>query len=281
MQRFGFAQFGRFVWLNLHTLHAAGRWAQYTQMKQIFIIAIIVLSSCSFNKPPSKTLEFCDNELKLLCYDSLAPITNYNLADIRNNVWTKFDSTFKEYYCRQVKLKVNFRLDSINSTKLLLYSNNYQNCDDSKDIPPFNPYVHWIHIYLDKNDSLLIRRKLTSLDSVKNEVIKRYHELPTEKYFRVNIALLWDLETNQEKFSKLIKDCLEGYIYIANEVSMEAFQKTICDLEAKELAILNQKVPFKLRTDFWEGIPENYDFVGHELPPPPKESEMKILDLNE
>jgi hypothetical protein len=250
-------------------------------MKQIFIIAIIVLSSCSFNKPSGKTLGFCDNELKLLCYDSLAPITNYNLAEIRNNVWAKFDSTFEEYYCRHLKLKVNFKIDNANTTKLLLYSNNYNNCEDNKDIPPFNPYVHWIHIYLDKNDSLLIRRKLASLDSIKSEVIKRYHELPTEKYSRVNIALLWDLETNQEKFSKLIKDCLEGYIYIANEVSMEVFQKTICDLEAKELALLNQKVPFKLRTDFWEGIPENYDFVGHELPPPPKESEMKILDLNE
>jgi len=247
-------------------------------MKQIYIIAIIVLSSCSFNKTPSKTLGFCENELKLLCYDSLAPITNYDLTDIRNNVWTKFDSTFEEYYCRQVKLKVNFKIDSINTTKLLLYSNNYSNCDDFKDFPPFNPYVHWIHIYLDKNDSLLIRRKLATLDSVKNEVIKRYHELPQEQYFRVNIALLWDSETNRENFSRLIHDCLMGYQYIANEVSMNMFQKPVCELKNPELEILNKKVPFKLRTDFWEGVPENFDFVPQELPPIAKDDELEILD---
>ena len=250
-------------------------------MKHIHIIAIIVLASCSFNKPSSKTLGFCDNELKLISYDSIAPITNYDLTDIRNNVWAKFDSIFEDYYCRQVSFKVNFNLDSINRTKLLLYSNNYINCTDIEDIPLFNPYVHWIHIYLNKNDTLYIRRQLSNLDSVKNEVIKRYHELHIEKYPKVNIALLWDSETNKEKMSKLIHDCLKGYLHVANEVSNDIFQKPVCDLEKSELEILNRKVPFKMRTDFWEGIPENYDFVGHELPPHPDEIELKVLDISE
>jgi hypothetical protein len=235
-------------------------------MKQIYIIAITVLtfSSCSFNKKTDGELGFCDNELELLSYDSIAPTTQYDLTNIRKNVWTKFDSVFDDFYCRQVKLKVNFNLDSINKIKLLLYSNNYKNCDFNREPPPpFNPYVHWIHIYLDKNDSLLIRRNFATLDSVKTEVIKRYHELPKEKYYKVNIALLWDLETDKSKFSKLIQDCIEGYLYVANEVSLELFKKEICDLEKNELNVLSKKVPFRLRTDFWEGVSENIDFVGH------------------
>jgi hypothetical protein len=244
-------------------------------MKQIYIIAIalLTLSSCSYFNKPDRVLEFCDNELKLLSYDTLAPITHYDLIDIRTNVWTKFDSIFEDFYCRQVGLKVDFKIDSINKVKLLLYSNNYKDCDINRlPPPPFNPYVHWIHIYLDKNDSLLIRRKFSSLDSVKSEVMKRYHELPQEKYSRVNIALLWDSETNRENFSRVIFDCLKGYMIIANEVSMEMFQKSVCDLDESELEMLNEKVPFRLRTDFWEDSAEDWDFIGHELSLPPSES---------
>jgi hypothetical protein len=239
-------------------------------MKQIYLIVItaLTLSSCSHNKKPEGDLGFCENELKLLCYDTLAPITNYDLTDIRKNVWTKFDSIFEDFYCRQVKLKVNFKIDSINTIKILLYSNNRKNCDlNLPPPPPFNPYVHWIHIYLDKNDTLFIRRQFSTLYSVKNAVIMRYHELPKEKYFRVNIALLWDLETDTEKFSKLIKDCIEGYLFVADELSMDLFQKPVCNLAMEELQIIHEKIPFKLRTDFGESVPDNYDFVPQELPP--------------
>lgn len=239
------------------------------KMKQIYLIVftILILSSCSHNKKPERDFEFCENELKLLCYDTLAPDTHYYLTDIRKNVWTKFDSIFEDFYCRQVNLKVNFKIDSINSIRLLLHSSNYKNCDlHLPPTPPFNSYVHWIHVYLDQNDSLFIGRQFSTIDSVKNAVIMRYHDLPKEKCFKVNIALLWDLKTDTKKFSKIIKDCIEGYLCVANEFSMDLFHKPICNLTMEELQIIHEKIPFKLRTDFWDSVLDTYDFIPQELP---------------
>ena len=109
----------------------------------ILIIAFVSFA-CSQDKSNTNKCLYSTNQLKLLCNDSLAPNTHYNLLDIREDVFTKLDLVFDDFYCRQVKLKVDFYFDSLQSIKTLLHISNHTNCEDKAPPPPFNPYVHWI-----------------------------------------------------------------------------------------------------------------------------------------
>ncbi len=247
-----------------------------------FITILLVANSCQFKGADVVNSKFCNNELYLLCDDSVAPLTRYDIVKIREDVWSKFESVFDDYFCRQVKLKVEFNVEGNDPIKLLLYSNNHEQCDISRPVPPpFNPFVHWIHIYLKDNDTVYVRSKLSTLDSIKSKVIMRYHELTIEKYKRVNIALLWDSNTNPKKLTQMISDCIDGYVFIANEVCDEMFQKPLCELDSRELELLNHMVPFKLRTDFSLERFGNCDYVPYNIPPPPIDTLMKVLNINE
>src|SRR5690554_4441215 len=238
------------------------------------IIGILVLmfSSCDYRQnSEGSTQQYCQNELFLLSADSIAPITNYNLIDIRDDVWVKFEAVLEKVYCQQVRLKVDFILESNDTVQLLLNSSNFIDCDFENEgpPPPFNPFVHWIHIYLDQNDTVYIRRKISRIDSAKEEVIKRYQELEVDEYPRVNIALLWDKETDRKKLTGLIEDCINGYLEVANNRCVDIFGRSICELNLLELELLSKKVPFKLRTDFWDNGVDDNEFVPSDIPPPP------------
>ncbi len=235
---------------------------------------VLVCSSCKCRQNnEERNQKFCQNELILLSLDSVSPITNYSLVDFRENVWEKFDSVFDEFYCRQVKLKVDFIIENNDTLKLLLYSSNMVNCDfkPHEVPPPFNPFVHWIHIYITKYDTVWIRRKTSAINSVEEAVIQRYKELSVDKYAFVNIALLWDHETDKEKLTGLIEDCINGYLEVASNLCLNLFGKQICELNDLELKLLSEKIPFKLRTDFWDHVPDNFEFVPFDIPPPPSE----------
>jgi hypothetical protein len=239
-------------------------------IKKLYVIGILifVFTSCKYQHNLESNLKYCPNELRLLCSDSITPLTDYNLIDFRENVWEKLDAIFDNlFYCREVKLKVYFTTNSFDTLKLSLYTRNFENCDNDYDIPPFNPYIHWIHIYLDKDDTVYIRRQVSSIESVKDEVILRYQEIRIEEYSKVYIALLWDKESDKEKLTCLIEECINGYFEVANSFSFKNYGKSICELNEAENKFLTEKIPFKLRTDFWNVVSYDWDFVPHELPP--------------
>lgn len=239
-------------------------------IKKLYVIGILILvfASCKYQHNLDGNNNYCPNELRLLCCDDNTPISDYNLIDFRENVRKKlyvlFDTLF---YCKQVKLKVNFITNSLDTLKLSLYSSNSENCVEDHEIPPFNPYIHWIHFYLDKYDSVYIRQQVSSIDSVKNEVIIHYQKLRVEEYSKIYFALLWDNESDKEKLTCLIEECINGYFEVANNFSFKNYGKSICELNEMESKYLTEIIPFKLRTDFLNIVSENWDFVPYELPP--------------
>ncbi len=223
----------------------------------------VTFLSCNSDTNTSVNSDYCSNELKLLCYDSIAPFTNYELFDIRQDIWNKLDSTFTEYYCRQVKLKVKFKKDSVNFINVLLYTTNYENCDEDREPPPpFNPYVHWFHVYLNQKDTLYIRRRIAEIDSVKSELFKRYSELSQKEYKKVFISLLWDKNTDREKLRQIVADCVNGYLEIANRISFQTYNKVVCELNTLELDSISKIIPFRLRTDFYNKY-DTIDFIPY------------------
>lgn len=229
------------------------------QLKVVFFItAMVLLLSCHKASNPQETLPHCTNELRLLSGMDSIPMSDYSLFHIRDSIDGKLAALMDNYNCRNVKFRVNFEIDSVHNLPIALYCKFYEACED---IPPFNPFVNWLHIYLTASDTLLIRSMTCPTDSVKAKVLWRYHDKLPEDLRRVYLALLWDKEANRESFRKVISGCIEGYLEVANMHSQQLFTKAICELNATQLDSLAYHIPFHLRTDFiWPF--DTIDFAG-------------------
>jgi hypothetical protein len=206
----------------------------------------------------------CENELKLLNFDSSVISSDYDLLDFRVDIWSKLDSLFVDYYCRYVELQIDFNYSSEQQIKLLLKTSNRVNCELGFVPPPFNPYRHWIHIYITENDTLYVRRNISSLDSIRLSVVKRYEELDINNYTKVNIAILWDSNADRNKLKLMIRECIDGYLEFANQFSFKVFGKPICNLSELQLTILHEKLPFILRTEISDLIDGKFDYLPHQ-----------------
>jgi len=180
-----------------------------------------------------------------------------------------------DYACNNIKFQVNFKIDSVHTLPLALYCKVYEECTD---IPPFNPFVNWLHIYLRASDTLLIRSRVYPIDSIKAKVRWRYHNKSTKDLRRVYLALLWDKETTRTSFQKMITACIDGYLEMANTHSQQLFNKDIYELNTAQLDSLAYHIPFRLRTDFW-GDDEAWDFKPS--PPPLPSKSEEDLQLSE
>ncbi len=242
------------------------------KLKLIYILTLIVLVlSCTLKKkdnfiePPL----FCKNELKLLNPCDTIPETNYSLFHVRDSIWNILDSIYGEINCGRSRIMVNLKIDSLHEIPLTMYIATFVNCNPPSDFdpPPFNPFVHWFHAYLNSNDTLYLRGDISSIDSIRNKIIERYNEIPPEKYSRVNIALYWDSHTNRKNFNKVIYECIKGYLEFVDSQSVTLFNKHICELDENELKIISNKIPFQLITEFF-GEYDGNDFVPHIQYPP-------------
>jgi hypothetical protein len=94
-----------------------------------------------------------------------------------------------------------------------------------------------------------------------DEVILRYQELRIEEYSKVYIACIrGDEESDKEKLTCLIEECINGYFEVANSTP---YGKSICELNEAENKFLTEKIPFKLLFGMLFLI--HRDFVPHEL----------------
>jgi hypothetical protein len=237
-------------------------------MKSSYFFKILILTvfiSCKNSVKSDTNEKLCANELRLLNYKSSVANSNINLIDFRDNIKAKLDSIFFKYECKNLKVQVDFDYSEDQKIKLLLLTNNEFNCD-YKDLPPFNPYKYWIHLYLTDDETIYVQQKVSDIDSVKSHVINRYNKLDYSEFKKVNIALLWDNSTDRTILNNLVRECIKAYLETTSKFSQRLFDKPICRLTDLQLEILHEKIPFNIRTDFL--VESNkYDFIPHKMPP--------------
>lgn len=235
-------------------------------MKKFALTLFCFLSFISCSSQQSKNQIFCENELSLLgSFDDL-PYLNIDIVELRDSLHSPLDSLFQEdgYFIR-------YKVDhTVNKSDLILRMESTDITKYPGEPPSFNPYVNWIHIYLQDSDTVLFRRTKSDIDSIDIKVFNWYSELSPERYELVSIALYWDENSDENKLNTIVNESINGYLAFANELSIQRFNKSTCELSANNTDSLSSLLPFQLRTDFFGS--EKYDiwdFMPVEIPNEP------------
>lgn len=218
-------------------------------------MASILFLSCSKEATSVTKSSLCDNELTLLGSFEPLPHLSINIHQLRDSPNVSLDSLF-ENYGFEIFYKVEHSFGDDDKVVLKMTSVDLDRYLPAP--PPFNPFVNWIHVYLTKSDSLIVRNKVGSMETLSEKVRDRYLDLSEDRYELVNIALLWDYETASSTLNQVVTEIIRGYLGFANEYSVKSFGKVVCELNPGEISTLSEIVPFNLRTDFYEG--SNSDF---------------------
>lgn len=190
------------------------------------------------------------------------PFIDANISELRNSMNLPLDSLFQvDGY--SVRYKVNHPVgNQVISLKMA-----------SSDLtkypgvpPPFNPYKYWIHIYLQRSDSILFRREVSPIDSIDIKVESWYKQLHPDKFKNINIALYWDSDSDPNSFNRIVTGSMNGYLSFANDYNLQKFNQSLCSLSESNLDSVSNSAPFKMRTDFFGfATIDRWDFIPKEV----------------
>ena len=223
----------------------------------------------------------CENQLRLIQMSRVEefPETDYDLFTVRDKICQIVNETYDDVCSFVFYFSVKHEINSSIQIDIPLTALLYIDCGCTELIPPpppFNPHPNGIHIYPTKHDTIYVIQTPTKLNEIQNRIVDKYKNRPEPSYPFIVFYLYWETGLNPELFRQVVNESIYGYLSVADNFSIDKFEKNICELNEEQLAILADKIPLQFAiTDF--GEMSYKDFVPWSIPPPPD----KYIDEND
>lgn len=215
----------------------------------------------------------CENQLKLIQMSRIdeIPQTDYNLFTVRDKICQVVAETYDDFCSYIFYFSVSHEINSSNQINIPLTALLYINCGCNEIIPPqppFDPFLNGIHIYPNKNDTIYVIQTPTKLNEIQCRIIDKYENRPKLAYPMIMFYLYWETEINPELFRQVVNESIYGYLNVADNFSIDKFEKDICELNEEQLSALADKIPLQFAITVFDEM-NHRDFVPWSIPPPP------------
>ena len=202
----------------------------------------------------NKTFQYCFKENYLLGIHDSLPIIEINYNNYRNDILEEITIKLNKETCCETN---EFLLKMSNNEMVNVTLFNY--CKSCGVICSENSFTH---VLINRDHLVLVNESPIANDSLAN-YIHEFLKKPDSDYNYVeNCMLDWDLTTNKESVEQAFIDIKKGYQLYYEELALEKFGKSICDLAQKEIAAIKRE-----KSSIYLGV----GYRIHHVPPPPKE----------
>jgi hypothetical protein len=218
------------------------------------IIVSIVLIACSkTKKKPSENNNYCQNNLEYLFSvpDSIPKfkidysLTNDLLFDFIENKLGN-DTTCMVY--KKFGLLVKNKVIKITYNRVCPFS--FSNCGGTlRDVS---------NISLNNRGEVYCENEISNYDSISSKIHQKF---PVKNRTYERTILKWKTKTDSKYVELAIYKIVAGYTMCYEKLAHEHLNKTLCDLNKKELSLIKRTLPFDLRFE---------DLVYYPRPSPPQ-----------
>jgi hypothetical protein len=203
---------------------------------------LFLLAYCQEEPSQEITYRLCSNEVSLLASDSL-PHLGITIETLHDRDPSRLDSIF-EIQGSFMRYTMEHELENGQSIMIHVITTDYNRLTDAP--PLMNPFVHGIHVYLTRSDSVIVKQESSSLLNIQNQVKEHYSQINESRYPLIVFYIFWDIGVDDSLLNRMVSEIILGYTGVANEKSMEWFGKPVCELSKKEFVELSDKLPFRL-----------------------------------
>lgn len=207
----------------------------------------------------------CEQELQLLKGNSERQ-ANFDFSLTRRAQYDHLQAQTGGEFCnRIVPISTTFNLSSTDQFNILLITEKSCISDSSGNIIScLGPPMRSVQVLVNKNAQVLIESNFTNLDSVKEEIVRvSLREFGDDIERKAIYEIDWDEQTPIEARKAVFGGMVDGYLTVANEISLKEFGKELCIIDSSQVEQLKKK--FRMVVRIVDRLPP--------VPPPPKPDE--------